>query len=448
MSEEDTLSGRIKRYGQVSKAIGNIATQIAKERLFQTAPDRSNQAKTLRQALGNLKGPLMKVAQFLTTIPDLLPPEYTMELSQLQANAPAMGILFVKRRMQAELGAQWPTLFKEFNLHAQAAASLGQVHQARSHSDRLLACKLQYPDMRSAVEADLRQLKVVLSLFERYDQTIQTRQIQEEISARLREELDYSLEAKHLRLYRHILAPIPSIHVPEALPELSTQRLLTMTWLDGQPLTSYIQSASLESRNQIAMNMFRAWYTPFYYYGVIHGDPHLGNYTVAPDHSINLLDFGCIRLFSPALVSGVIDLYHALCRDDQELAIHAYRLWGFKNLSKETIEILNLWARFIYAPLMEDRIRKIEESNSPLYGRKTAYKVHENLRRLGGVEVPRAFVFMDRAAIGLGGVFLRLQAQINWYQLFQELIHNFDRHALQQRQTELLTLYDLPIPAD
>ena len=243
----------------------------------------------------------MKVAQFLTTIPDLLPPEYTMELSQLQANAPSMGGLFVKRRMQSELGPEWPTLFKEFNPKAQAAASLGQVHQARSHADQLLACKLQYPDMRSAVEADLRQLRIILSLFERYDKAIHTQQIQTEIAARLREELDYALESKHLRLYQHMLASIPSIQVPGFFPELSTQRLLTMTWLHGQPLVNYIQHASPESRNQVAMNMFRAWYIPFYYYGVIHGDPHLGNYTVCDDQSINLLDFGMYSTLFPQL---------------------------------------------------------------------------------------------------------------------------------------------------
>ena len=115
--------------------------------------------------------------------------------------------------------------------------------------------------------------------------------------------------------------------------------LLTMTWLDGGSILD-IAAAPLEERNEIALRMFRIWYVPFYFYGVIHGDPHLGNYTVAPDRTVNLLDFGCVRVFPASFVKGVIDLYHALERDDGELAVQAYESWGFGNLSTEMIAVL------------------------------------------------------------------------------------------------------------
>src|SRR5262249_48162 len=152
------------------------------------------------------------------------------------------------------------------------------------------------------------------------------------------------------------------------------------------------------------------------------GDPHLGNYTVRKDNSLNLLDFGCIRIFKPQLVEGVITLYEALRKKDRNMAAEAYKAWGFKNPSKALIDVLNIWAQFIYAPLLEDKTRLIEETNTGLYGRETANKVHKELRKLGGVEVPREFVFMDRAAVGLGSVFLRLRAEVNWYRMFHELI--------------------------
>src|SRR3546814_4119767 len=91
--------------------------------------------------------------------------------------------------------------------------------------------------------------------------------------------------------------------------------------------------------------MFRAWYVPFYFYGVIHGDPHLGNYTVRDDGAVNLLDFGCIRIFPASFIQGVIDLYRALRDDDEALAVHAYERWGFHDLGRETIDVLNVWAR-------------------------------------------------------------------------------------------------------
>lgn len=444
-AEDNNLAGRVIRYARVGAAVGGLAARLGAARYLGVPLDRQRHAVELREALGGLKGPLMKVAQLMSTLPDALPGVYVKELIQLQSDAPAMGWPFVKRRMASELGPDWQQRFAAFDHQAASAASLGQVHRARAHDGTVLACKLQYPDMQSAVEADVHQLRFVFALYERYDSAVHTDQIHAEISARLREELDYALEGKHLRLYGWMLRDEPGVHVPRLVPELSTRRLLTMTWLEGQKLLT-LKGAPIERRNRIAYNMFRAWYVPFYYYGVIHGDPHLGNYTMREDDGVNLLDFGCIRIFPPKFVQGVIDLYHALERGDEALAVHAYETWGFQNLGREVIQVLNQWAAFVYAPLMEDRPRLIEETNSGVYGREVAEKVHGDLRRLGGVTPPREFVLMDRAAIGLGAVFLHLKAEINWHRLFHDLIRDFDVKALEARQQEALAEAEVPPP--
>jgi len=444
-NEDNTIGGRLRRYAQVTTAVGGLAARLAGERYLGMTLDRGKHAADLKAALGGIKGPLMKVAQLLATIPEALPQEYIHELTQLQANAPSMGWPFVRRRMAAELGPDWRARFASFEPEAAAAASLGQVHRAISLDGAALAVKLQYPDMQSAVEADLNQLKLVFALYERYDRAISTSEIHAEIAARLREELDYGLEARHMALYERMLADEAHIHVPEPVPALCTRRLITMSWLSGEPLLRFVDGHQTE-RNQLAHNMFRAWYVPFYYYGVIHGDPHLGNYTVRPDGDVNLLDFGCIRTFKPSFVGGVIDLYHALMRDDQELAVHAYETWGFKNLSRETIAVLNRWAAYVYAPLMDDRARKIQDTSTGVYGREVAEAVHADLRRIGGVTPPREFVFMDRAAVGLGSVFLHLKAEINWHRLFNSLIEDFSIAALAKRQTAALKKAGVPPP--
>ena len=435
--EDATFGGRLRRYTRVGTAVGGLGLRLAGQRYFGLDLDREKHARALRDALGGLKGPLMKVAQIMSTVPDMLPAEYVTELAHLQADAPAMGWLFVRRRMAAELGPDWEKKFRRFEHEAAAAASLGQVHKAVGHDGQLLACKLQYPDMQSAVEADLRQLRIVFAVYQRYDRAIDPGDIHQEISDRLREELDYELEARHMRLYAAMLKHEKGVHLPIPFPKLSTRRLLTMTWLEGANLLT-VKDKPPAARNRIARNMFRAWYVPFYEYGVIHGDPHLGNYSVRPDDTINLLDFGCIRMFRPPFVQGVIDLYWALEREDRDLAVHAYETWGFKNLSRDTIDVLNLWAQYIYAPLLENKKRRIQEAGGTMYGANVAAKVHEELRRLGGVKPPREFVLMDRAAIGLGSVFLHLKAEINWYRLFHELIGGFDMKALEKRQNEAL----------
>ncbi|MGI9419945.1 MAG: ABC1 kinase family protein [Geminicoccaceae bacterium] len=443
---ENSLGGRVRRYAQVSGTMGGLAARLAGSQFLGMKIDKGQHAEELKQALGGLKGPLMKVAQLLATIPDALPKEYAAELAQLQSEAPPMGRPFVRRRMAAELGPDWKSSFEKFDLDAAHAASLGQVHKATSLEGRALACKLQYPGIESAVEADLTQLRLIFSLYRRYDPSINPERIYEELAERLREELDYRREARHMALYRRMLKKETSIHVPDVLDDLSTNRLLTMSWLDGRKLTEF-QDAPQADRDRLAHTMFRAWYVPLYGYAVIHGDPHLGNYAARKDLGINLLDFGCIRVFRPTLVKGIIDLYYALARGDRDLAVQAYETWGFTDLRNEVIDTLNIWAAFIYAPLMEDKPRLIEETNSGAYGREVAENVHTKLRDIGGVTPPREFVLMDRAAIGLGSVFMHLGAKINWHQMFMELIDGFDVDKLAKRQTKALETEGLPLPS-
>ena len=442
--DKSTVMGRAARYAKVSKTVGGLAAKLASQKYLGSSIDKPEHARALTAALGGLKGPLLKVAQLLSTIPEALPKEYVAELQQLQADAPPMGWPFVKRRMKAELGADWLGQFKDFSKTATAAASLGQVHKAVTIDGQSVACKLQYPDMGSAVTSDLSQLKVILSLFKRYDKAVDTADIFEEIKERLYEELDYKREAKHAKLYTHMLRNESRVHVPQVIDDLSTDRLLTATWLDGRGIMNF-KDALAEHRAELALNMFRAWYVPLYNYGIIHGDPHPGNYTVQEDRTINLLDFGCVRVFPPSFVKGVIDLYNALRTQDDALAISAYESWGFENISKDLLEVLNIWASFLYGPILEDKARPIGIVNEGggVYGRETAKKVHVELRKAGGIKIPREFVFMDRAALGLGSVFIHLRAEVNWYQVFNELIQDFDIKALEKRQSDALKMFGL-----
>ncbi len=437
--------GLIRRYAKVTSTMGGLAARVAGERYLGWEIDRGKHAADLRQALGGLKGPIMKVAQILSTIRDALPPEYAEELASLQADAPSMGWLFTKRRMAAELGANWQQKFSSFGRDAVSAASLGQVHQAMGMDNAPLAVKLQYPDMSSAIKADLKQLKLLFQLYERYDSAISTSDIYDELSERLLEELDYRREAMNMQLYKHMLADEKKVQVPLHIPELSTNRLLTMNWLEGQRLMAFLETNPDQvTRNEIAKTMFRVWYVPFYYYGVIHGDPHLGNYSITKDHSINLMDFGSIRLFRPQFVAGVIELYKALRDNNRDQAVDAYELWGFVGLDNEAIDVLNMWAEFIYAPLLENRVRPIQQMRGGQAGRDLAGKVHTELKRIGGIKPPREFVLTDRAAVGLGSVFMHLGAEVNWHELFHELIDDFSVDALAERQRAATAKVGLP----
>ena len=235
--EGNSLGGRLGRYARVGSSVGGLAVKLAGQRYLGWTLDRDKHASELKAALGGLKGPLMKAAQLIATIPDALPPEYAKELAQLQANAPAMGWTFVRRRMATELGPDWQAQVRRASTRRPRSRPRWARSIARRCSTaREVACKLQYPDMASALEADLNQLKLVFAVGQRFDPAIRTDEIHAEITTRLREELDYRREAKHVALYRHLLRDEPNVHVPEVVASHSTDRLLTMTWLQGEPL--------------------------------------------------------------------------------------------------------------------------------------------------------------------------------------------------------------------
>ena len=242
-----------------------------------------------------------------------------------------------------------------------------------------------------------------------------------------------------MRLYAHFFARRDDIAVPEPVEALSTRRLLTMNWLDGRGLMAF-KGAPLEVRNRVATLLFQAWWGPMIQLGVIHGDPHLGNYTLTEDAAaLNLMDFGCVRVFPPRFVAGVVRLFHALSSGDRAEQRAAYESWGFMGIRDELVEVLNLWAGFIYGPILDDRVRTVADGVAPGdYGRREAFAVRQALKDKGPVKIPREFVFMDRAAIGLGSAFLHLEAEMNWRQLFEESVAGFDEQALAASQAAAL----------
>lgn len=434
--DEGNFTTKLRRYGRVTTTLAKAGGRLAGEKVLGFEVDHAAQSKELSAVMGALKGPLMKVAQFLSTVPDALPDVYTQDFLTLQSQAPAMGWSFVKRRMVAELGANWPSLFTDFSHDASFAASLGQVHRARTLEGQEVACKLQYPQMDTTLEADLSQLRLALKIYETTLGGIKTQELLAEITQHLREELDYTREARNLGLFAQIFKDDPQIHVPQVIEGLSTKRLLTMSWMEGAHLRTLLDSPQ-ESRNQLARVLFKAWYKPLYHYALVHGDPHLGNYTVRADGGINLLDFGCVRIFRPNFIQSTLDLYDALATNDKEKAVAAYEGWGFGTLTHELIDTLNLWAQMLYEPLLDNRVRPIQKDHRGHEGRERAAQVHQALRKLGGVTPPREFVFLDRAAVGIGSAFMHLKAELNWHQLFHELIQDFSPSQVQTRQKTL-----------
>jgi len=436
--DKDNFSKRLNRYFQITSQVGGIVTRIGANKYLGLNTDHKKNAHNLQEKFGQAKGPFMKIAQLLAMIPDAIPREYANQLMKLQTNAPPMGEYFVRRRMKNELGENWKKKFINFNETSSFAASFGQVHKAKLNNGQLVACKIQYPDMLSTVKADLVQLKVVLNLFEKFNKVIKTSKIHSEIKERLFEEIDYIKEAQNINIFNRIFKNETKINIPNIFSKYTTSKLITMSWLDGRSIHHLFTSSNNKLKEKVATNIFNAWYKPFYSFAIIHGDPHFGNYSFTKNGNINLFDFGCIRIFPVNFVKAVIDLYYALERKDIDLAVEAYKTWGFKKINKELIKILNLWASYIYGPLLENKRRFIQGDGKKGYGFAIANKVYKKLKQIGGVEPPKEFVFIDRAAIGMGSLFMKLNVRLNWYELFNNLIKDFELNHIKKKQEEIL----------
>ena len=436
--DKDTFSKRLNRYFQVTSQVGGIVTRIGANKYLGLNTDQKKNAHNLQEKFGQAKGPFMKIAQLLAMIPDAIPKDYANQLMKLQTNAPPMGEYFVRRRMKNELGENWKKKFINFNETSSFAASFGQVHKAKLNNGQLVACKIQYPDMLSTVKADLVQLKVVLNLFEKFNKVIKTSKIHSEIKERLFEEIDYIKEAQNINIFNRIFKNETKINIPNIFSKYTTSKLITMSWLDGRSIHHLFTSSNNKLKEKVATNIFNAWYKPFYSFAIIHGDPHFGNYTFTKNGNINLFDFGCIRIFPVNFVKAVINLYYALQKKDIDLAVEAYKTWGFKKINKELIKILNLWASYIYGPLLENKKRFIQGDGKKGYGFEIANEVYKKLKKIGGVEPPKEFVFIDRAAIGMGSLFMKLNVRLNWYELFNNLIKDFELNHIKKKQEEIL----------
>lgn len=441
MKSDNTITGKWRRLAHLAPSVGNLGLNVLLERVLGTTPDHEAHSAAIKDALGKLKGPMMKVAQMLASIPGALPDEYVDTFKELQAKAPPMSPYFAKRMFAAELGDSPESVFKVFEATPMAAASLGQVHQAITQDGAQVACKIQYPDMRATVEDDLAHVRAFLRVLQARGKGLEASLVIEEIKERLYEELDYRLEAKNIETFQQIFERIPqpqiTISAPQVHKKYLTPQLLVTDYLEGVPIHE-LQDVSQDKRNELACALFKAWYFPFYRYGVIHGDPHSGNFTFNPTtKTLNVLDFGCVRVFAPKFVAGVIALYRALQKNSLDACFSAYKQWGFQGLTKDTVAILNKWAVYLYGPLLEDRVRPIADNHSSVEGKKIAAHVFQELRNHGGIVPPQEFVLLDRATVGMGGAFMTLKAELNWHREFEELISGVSEETIAENQKDL-----------
>lgn len=410
--------------------VGHAATSARK--VFANAErkevlSRAREMKTAQQVaneLGNMKGALMKLGQMASYLDDGLPESLRLALAQLQSHAPPMSVELVHDVIRQEFGRNVSDVFIEFDEEPIAAASIGQVHRAiirdpNTGTERAVAVKVQYPGVADAIDADLRTADLLGTLLAFGFKSLNPEDMVAEIKDRLREELDYTREARNQKEFAEFYRGHPFIHVPEVIDHLSTARVLTTELVNGSNFDEVL-TWTQEERDKAGEAIFRFVFRSLYRFRAFNGDPHPGNYIFHGNGRVTFLDFGLIKhftieemdMFKSMVKSAVIDhdmeTYRSIVENAGMLQ---------KDLDLSTDEVGAYFSHF-YEPVRESRdmtwtttyatsiVRHTFDRSSPIAQYAT---------------VPRSFVFIQRINLGLYAILGQLGARGNYRRIAEEL---------------------------
>ncbi len=445
MSHKRTGSGltqgrakRALRVGSLTSAVGGSYVWHALTQLFQSA-NKKEQALLdlhLKNALRvversrELRGTFMKLIQMLSMRGDLLPSEVVDVLSVVQSSVPPMDSALIRAQVKAELGS-WPhQLFQRFEPEAFAAASLGQVHRARLKNGREVVVKIQYPGVDTTVEHDLKNTRALLqtlTLLTRdiLRQRFEVDEICHEMTARLREELNYLHEAENIKRFRRLFADDEELLIPRVFPKFSSQRVLTMEYIDGYSFHDILApSVDKELKDWVAIKYFQITWRQIFDFGVLHTDPQPGNYLVTYHPKLAMLDFGSVRVFPPTIRRTYLALARAIIERDEQTMTGCFVSLGFLDADADPAPLIRIMY-LIFEPVLEDRIYDPHDFHSAEKSVEvTAISLEHRI-----FNAPGHRLFLVRALLGLEAYVQQFRTVINWHRLFWECIERSEAAA-------------------
>ncbi len=440
MADRKTLtSGRARR----ALKIGGLASQVGTSYLWtslrrpflnvsryerEMLDTHLRNARRIVEGSKQLRGAFMKLIQMLSTRADLLPGEAIDILRATQSSVPPMDYKLIAQQIRREFSRSPDQLFASFDAEAFAAASLGQVHRARLKSGEEVAVKIQYPGIDATVEQDLGNLKLLLRTMQAIAgdvmrQKIDTKMVYAELEKRLREELDYVNEARNINEFRKLLADDRDILIPRVVKELSSRRVLTMSYVDGYPLVDVFGDQSdPELRAWVARKYYTLVWRQVLEFGVLHTDPQPGNYLVTYHPHLGILDFGSVRHFSDQVRRSSLMLAQSLLkRDDRGIGAALLKL-GYLERGQNPAPLVAI-IYLLFEPVITDRPFHPDEYDA--IGK--AATVGEMAFEHKLYKSPPHSIFLLRALIGLDGIMKGLGVRMNYSAMFRQCVRQASR---------------------
>jgi predicted unusual protein kinase regulating ubiquinone biosynthesis (AarF/ABC1/UbiB family) len=430
----DITAGRARRMlsvGSLTTSVGGSYLWQALKRPFQSTTQREatlldthiRNARRVVERSKELRGAFMKMAQLLSMRQDLFPAEALEVLSVVQSSVPPMPWAKVRRVLTAELGGPPEERFASIEHEAFAAASLGQVHRAELRGGRPVVVKVQYPGVADTVHQDIRNVRALVRVFDAiaHDvmrQDVDSKEVVRELEERLAEELDYRREADNVERFRTLLASDHEVIIPRVHRKLSAGRVLTMDRLEGYPLQDIMApGVDQELKDWVGVKLFRLLWRQLLEFGVLHADPHPGNYLVTHHPKIGILDFGSVRVFEPEIRLGYLRMSRGLLAGDDAAAGAAAADLGFIQQGDDPAPFLEL-LRVVCEPILVDRPYDPRDYDVMERGlRASQITLSHGLYRAPGHQV-----FLLRTLLGLDGCLRTFGTVRNWHRLFRDIV--------------------------
>ena len=426
--------GRTKRALQV----GSLATAVsgsyawnALKQPFQSADAKEQElfdlhlknALKIVEGSQELRGAFMKLIQMLSMRSDLFPTEVLDILSVVQSSVPPMDYGLIRTQIKNELGKDPKRLFRRFDKQAFAAASLGQVHRAQLPNGAEVVVKVQYPGVDRTVEQDLKNLKALLNIFtlllrDVMRQNFDAAEIYQEMEERLREELDYVNEANNIAIFRRLFAGDNEVIIPRVYPKFSSRRVLTLEFIEGYKLQEVLApSVDRVLKDWVAVKYFELTWQQICAFGVLHTDPHPGNYLITYHPKIAMLDFGSVRFFPDEIRVGYRQLVQAVLERDETTLARCFLELGYLDPGDDPAPLCRIMA-LIFEPVLEDRVYDPQDFHSV-----------EKVREVTNISLqhrifktPGHRLFLVRALLGLESYVQQFGTVTNWHRIFRRCV--------------------------
>jgi predicted unusual protein kinase regulating ubiquinone biosynthesis (AarF/ABC1/UbiB family) len=411
--------------GRAAMGLGKRVTGMAAEVISADVQQRT--AEHLFSVLGQLKGGAMKLGQALSVFEAALPEElagpYRTALTRLQESAPPLPAATVHKVLASQLGSQWRDRFREFDETPAAAASIGQVHRAVWEDGRDVAVKVQYPGAGKALISDLNQLSRLGSMFRMLQPGLDVKPLLVELRARITEELDYELEASAQAAFAVAYADDPEIYVPAVVA--SAPQLLVTEWVTGTPLSMLIKEGEQDARDDAGRRIAVLHFSAPVRAGLLHADPHPGNFRILPDGRLGVLDFGAVARLPEGHPEVVGRLTRLALAGDAQGVLDGLRGEGFvkPDIEVDAKAVLE-YVRPMLDPIAEDEFRltrawlraeaaRIASPKSP------AYALGRQLN------LPPSYLLVHRVTLGSIGVLCQLEAKAPYRRILSEWLPGF-----------------------